>query len=263
MELQDWIPGNAAYQNWLNGREQDWGRNAIDLATVGIPFARPAGKALKKGAEFVERIPKGGKEGFIRNPSYDWNKLTPAQKNATQGAIEEWTRKAKAFDAAPQTVPDKVAFLDDNLNAAVEDIVGDYKFTRRLRGQPNTNIVTEAILPEHTGEAAFLRHSPYMSNYDDVLNAQRVNAEETALMRAGLMPYFDKEVYDAAGHYNKIFPTVKGSKSDIGKQAKAGIINYLDARFPGYKDVMEGYGPGQKNYVNQHSYQLNVRKGDK
>lgn len=65
MELQDWIPGNAAYQNWLNGRKQDWGRNVIDLATVGIPLARPAGKALKKGAEFVERIPKGGKEGFI------------------------------------------------------------------------------------------------------------------------------------------------------------------------------------------------------
>lgn len=65
MELQDWIPGNAAYQNWLNGREQDWGRNAIDLATVGIPLAKPAARAVKKGAEFVERIPKGGKEGFI------------------------------------------------------------------------------------------------------------------------------------------------------------------------------------------------------
>ena len=65
MALQDWIPGNAAYQNWLNDKPQDWTRNAVDAAAVGIPLAKPAGKALKKGAELVERIPKGSKEGYI------------------------------------------------------------------------------------------------------------------------------------------------------------------------------------------------------
>lgn len=60
-ELQDWIPGNAAYQNFIRGKDQDWVRNALDLAIVGKPLA----KGAKKAMEAIERIPKGGKEGFI------------------------------------------------------------------------------------------------------------------------------------------------------------------------------------------------------
>lgn len=60
-ELQDWIPGNAAYQNFIRGKDQDWVRNALDLAIVGKPFA----KGAKKAMEAIERMPKGGKEGFI------------------------------------------------------------------------------------------------------------------------------------------------------------------------------------------------------
>lgn len=59
--LQDWIPGNAAYQNFIRGKDQDWVRNALDLAIVGKPLA----KGVKKAAEAIERMPKGGKEGFI------------------------------------------------------------------------------------------------------------------------------------------------------------------------------------------------------
>ena len=61
-ELQDWIPGNAAYQNFINGKDQDWVRNALDLAIVGKPLA----KGAKKAAEAIERMPKGGKEGYIQ-----------------------------------------------------------------------------------------------------------------------------------------------------------------------------------------------------
>lgn len=60
-ELQDWIPGNAAYQNFIRDKDQDWVRNALDLAIVGKPLA----KGAKKAAEAIERMPKGGKEGFI------------------------------------------------------------------------------------------------------------------------------------------------------------------------------------------------------
>ena len=60
-ELQDWIPGNAAYQNFIRGKNQDWVRNALDLAIVGKPLA----KGAKKAMEAIERIPKGGKEGFL------------------------------------------------------------------------------------------------------------------------------------------------------------------------------------------------------
>ena len=60
-ELQDWIPGNAAYQNFIRGKDQDWVRNALDAMIVGKPLA----KGAKKAMEAIERIPKGGKEGFI------------------------------------------------------------------------------------------------------------------------------------------------------------------------------------------------------
>lgn len=60
-ELQDWIPGNAAYQNLIRGKDQDWVRNALDLAIVGKPLA----KGAKKAMEAIEMMPKGGKEGFI------------------------------------------------------------------------------------------------------------------------------------------------------------------------------------------------------
>lgn len=60
-ELEDWIPGNAAWQNFINGKEQDWVRNALDAMVIAKPFARGA----KKVMEAIEKVPKGGKEGFI------------------------------------------------------------------------------------------------------------------------------------------------------------------------------------------------------
>lgn len=63
-ELQDWIPGNAAYQNFIRGKEQDWVRNALDAMIIAKPFARGA----KKAAEAIEKMPKGSKEGYVRFP---------------------------------------------------------------------------------------------------------------------------------------------------------------------------------------------------
>ena len=60
-ELQDWIPGNAAWQNFINGREQDWVRNGIDAMSVANPLTKGVSKVMR----VVEKVPKGGKEGFI------------------------------------------------------------------------------------------------------------------------------------------------------------------------------------------------------
>ena len=252
-ELQDWIPGNAAYQNFIRGKDQDWVRNAIDLATIGIPLAKPAGKAFKKGAEIVEKVPKGGKEGFVRNPKFDWNSLTPEQKKATQQAMEEWTGRAQRHNAGRQTPPTFMVFLDDNLNDAVMNIAGDYKFTPKVAGKPNRDIKTQAILPENTGEAAFLRHSPYMSNYEKVLNTERVNDEETRLMQAGLLPEYRPDFYGPES-FAKTFPTKEGPYADIGNNSKAMIIDELDRKFPGYREVMKGHGPGQSKYEKDRIY---------
>lgn len=60
-DLQDWIPGNAAWQNFINGREQDWVRNGIDAMSVASPLTKGVSKVMKA----VEKVPKGGKGGFI------------------------------------------------------------------------------------------------------------------------------------------------------------------------------------------------------
>ncbi len=85
-ELQDWIPGNAAWQNFINGKEQDWVRNALDAMVIAKPFARGA----KKVMEAVEKVPKGGKEGFITVSKGDKLKdiLTRAEE-AGQGLTKE------------------------------------------------------------------------------------------------------------------------------------------------------------------------------
>lgn len=92
-ELEDWIPGNAAWQNFINGKEQDWVRNALDAMVIAKPFARGA----KKVMEAIEKVPKGGKEGFITVSKGDKLKdiLTRAEQ-AGQGLTkkeEEHVRK--------------------------------------------------------------------------------------------------------------------------------------------------------------------------
>jgi hypothetical protein len=85
-ELQDWIPGNAAYQNFIRGKEQDWLRNALDAMIIAKPFARGA----KKTMEAIEKIPKGGKGGFITAPK-------PSRENKLKDFID-------ASNAAGQTI---------------------------------------------------------------------------------------------------------------------------------------------------------------
>ena len=85
-ELEDWIPGNAAWQNFINGKEQDWVRNALDAMVIAKPFARGAAKVM----EAVEKVPKGGKGGFITVSKGDKLKdiLTRAEE-AGQGLTKE------------------------------------------------------------------------------------------------------------------------------------------------------------------------------
>ena len=257
-ELTPFAPAVPFLESRLGLREWD-DETIAAMALLGlIPFggkvAREAGKGIRKTAEAIERLPKGNKGGFIRNPMYDWNKLTPQQKAATTQAMEEWTSRAKNHTAAPQTPPVYNEFWDDNLNEAVWNVAGDYKFTPKINGKKNPDIKTQAMLPENTGEAAFLRHSPYLSNYDKVLTTARINAEEERLARAGLLPQYTKDPYDDMGNFAKTFPTVKGSREGIGNSAKGVIIDELEHKFPGYRGVMEGRGPRQSKYNKDHIY---------
>ena len=39
-ELNDWIPGGKAVQNLAEGKDQDWAKNALDLAIIGKPLSK-------------------------------------------------------------------------------------------------------------------------------------------------------------------------------------------------------------------------------
>ena len=85
-DLQDWIPGNAAWQNFINGKEQDWVRNGIDAMSIANPLTKGVSKVMRA----VEKVPKGGKGGFIT--------LTkPTGQNKLNDVIE-------ASNAAGQTI---------------------------------------------------------------------------------------------------------------------------------------------------------------
>ena len=85
-DLQDWIPGNAAWQNFINGREQDWVRNGIDAMSIANPLTKGAAKVMR----VVEKVPKGSKGGFITVSKGDKLKdiLTRAEE-AGQGLTKE------------------------------------------------------------------------------------------------------------------------------------------------------------------------------
>lgn len=61
-DLQDWIPGNAAWQNFINGRDQDWVRNSVDAMSIANPLTKGVSKVMRA----VEKVPKGPKDGFVQ-----------------------------------------------------------------------------------------------------------------------------------------------------------------------------------------------------
>lgn len=61
-DLQDWIPGNAAWQNFINGRDQDWVRNGLDAMAIANPLTKGVSKVMRA----VEKVPKGAKDGFVQ-----------------------------------------------------------------------------------------------------------------------------------------------------------------------------------------------------
>lgn len=85
-ELQDWIPGNAAWQNFINGRDQDWVRNSVDAMSIANPLTKGVSKVMRA----VEKVPKGSKGGFITVSKGDKLKdiLTRAEE-AGQGLTKE------------------------------------------------------------------------------------------------------------------------------------------------------------------------------
>ena len=105
-DLQDWIPGNAAWQNFINGREQDWVRNGIDAMSIANPLTKGVSKVMRA----VEKVPKGGKEGFI-------SLTKPTGQNKLNDVIQ-------ASNAAGQTITPAI-------EKEIRDHIGIYNQMKR------------------------------------------------------------------------------------------------------------------------------------
>lgn len=236
MALQDWIPGNAAYQNWLNDRPQDWSRNAVDAAVMAVPAARGATKA----AGAIERTfggKLGPRAGFTVDPGYVF--ADDAQKEATQKLADAWNRDMKDIQkyAMPSKMPEGVTYANQKLNAISD---APFKFgglpIKKTYRDPSTGkfiteqkAVTQAIQPQDATEAAFVRHQK--TDYDNRLKSIRNTMD------------FDRTL----GEYRKV-PTTKGYKieyKDVNgnwanrtDRAKARMWNDIDRQMPAYSKAI-------------------------
>lgn len=131
-ELVDWIPEGRAVQKFVDDEDQDWAKNAIDAMIIGKPLT----KGAKKAFEAIERMPKGGKEGYIRMSAknaldyFDPNKrleyLKALQKrdpSITDATINELNRTVTNYDKlSPQAkeVLDGIAAAETSLTPRPE-----------------------------------------------------------------------------------------------------------------------------------------------
>lgn len=229
-ELQDWIPGNAAYQNFIRGKDQDWVRNAMDLAIVGKPLA----KGAKKAAEAIERMPKGGKEGFIVKPEFQFKK--ESHKEATERLADAWTKEVRdnKLFARPQD-PHPVTYASKKANDITDEQFRYPINISRTYKDPSGRTVTEnaaqlaAILPENSTEAAYIRH--HKTPYDTKLKNIRHELENDKAIRQTF-----RRVPTLYGFEDQL-PTVEGTYANRTDRAKNKIFNDIEAQMPGYREA--------------------------
>lgn len=219
------------------------------LAILGsIPVAGAvAGKVAKKLNKLVPN-PKGG---FVRNPAYK-EPMTKAQKEATDQAIKEWNKQVKTnsqmYKPTPLKLPSEAVYEQERLNKINDFISNQYKFTPKISdvmGFPkyNKDIVTEAILPETVNDAAFLRHNPRMSNYDQVLKATNENIIKD--VKAGNLKVGEPDSRKITNprypdRYLIEYKTKDGGYAGTNERAKRDMLLKLEELFPGYIKAMQG-----------------------
>lgn len=236
------VPFYGAYDDYINDREQDWTRNAVEAALLGIPVGAVGLKALNGAV----KNPKGG---FVVNPAYK-EPMTKAQKEATDQAIKEWNRgvaiNKRLHSTRPEDIPAPVEYEQKALNQINDYLSNQYKFTPKVSNAmgmpvPNDNIVTRAILPEGVEDAGFLRHNPMMSNYDAIFRAANQNVSKFAKegkLKSG-KPYSrlnSDPRYE--GQYIIEYRTKDGDYRGQTDRTKRDMLLKLEEMFPGFLDAM-------------------------
>lgn len=207
-ELQDWIPGNAAYQNFIRGKDQDWVRNALDLAIVGKPLA----KGAKKAMEVIERMPKGSKEGFI-----------VLKKNQGENKLKD---VIEASNEAGQTItPEIEKEIRDHIGLVHAASKNPSKKTITQQNNHYDKMSTEAkqVIDAYLGQQQI--HSPKPVGFDDLPAAERKAILEQNFKEMGADPDELLERSRAlkdqnyAGHYD--YGVIYPDQASLDDYAKA------------------------------------------
>jgi hypothetical protein len=219
------------------------------LAILGsIPVA---GAVAGKAAKTLNKLVPNPKGGFIRNPAYK-GPMTKAQKEATDQAIKEWNKQVKTnaqmYKPTPLALPAEANYEQGRLNKINDFISNQYKFTPKISdvmGFPkyNKDIVTQAILPETINDAAFLRHNPRMSNYDQILKATNENIIKD--VKAGNLKVGEPHSRKISNprysdRYLIEYQTKDGGYAGTNERAKRDMLLKLEELFPGYIKAMQG-----------------------
>lgn len=237
MALQDWIPGNAAYQNWLNDRPQDWSRNAVDAAVMAVPAARGATKA----AGAIERTfggKLGPRAGFMVDPGYAF--ANDAQKEATQKLADAWNRDIKDIQkyAMPSKMPENVTFADQKLNNYSD---APFKFgglpIKKTYRDPSTGkfiteqkAVIQAIQPQDATEAAFVRHQK--TDYETRLKNVKHAIEADRSLQG------QKKVVPSLTGWEEHYKDIGGNWKDKGSRVRARMWNDINRQMPAYSKAI-------------------------
>lgn len=155
-ELNDWIPGGKAVENFVDDKPQDWAKNALDLAIVGKPLA----KGAKKAMEAIERIPKGGKEGFI-----------VLKKNQGENKLKD---VIEASNEAGQTItPEIEKEIRDHIGLVHAASKNPSKKTITQQNNHYDKMSPEAkqVIDAYLGQQQI--HSPKPVGFDDLPAAER------------------------------------------------------------------------------------------
>lgn len=182
-ELQDWIPGNAAYQNFIRGKEQDWLRNALDAMIIAKPVARGA----KKTMEAIEKMPKGGKEGFVQAV------FLPKQGNKAILVKPQNQEELKQFNKAIDLAAEKGQIPKNDAIKMKINAASDLKEQQYIQRGLNMGVINADVAPQNLNKIKMEDIDPrYLKDYklaEAVGNKYKVTEKPKATTKAGSTYY--------------------------------------------------------------------------
>lgn len=250
-ELLDWIPGNAAYQNFIRGKDQDWVRNALDLAIFGKPFVRGATKV----AEAIERMPMGNKKGFLNVAPFKNKQGQNYLIKATND--EELDLLNKSIDIAKNK--DLISTEDANkLKNNLQSTYNDYLYKEKLI---NDNLINPNTTKKVTALKPIAKEDIKNKSYDDYDIAKKIGEKYKVSLKPHGKSLHGNEYYTM---YDNDLPMLYSEDMIDASIGRHDLTNYNEI-IPFVNKEARELLPGEGNTIRRifskdHNKELNTYK---